>query len=217
MGRKRRLLPRGAQDIKREITPISMYGFAICHTIFFIKILLRPAITTSRLTCSSHIRDVCIGNQRMLSLFILGASTLWLVSMQIPFLFQLSASGRSQGFIGFLPFVPLRLRYLKPKELLPAPTTLGEHIRQRRVRLQLTLKKAGKLLGMNEWSLINLEKGRTAPKTHRLPAIIQFLGDSPFPEPRTIPEGLLAKRRERGWSRRVAARHLGIDESPLRD
>jgi hypothetical protein len=62
-----------------------------------------------------------------------------------------------------------------------------------------------------------LEKGRAAPKIHRLPAIIQFLGYNPLPEPRTISERLLMKRFERGWSRKVAARHLGIDESTLRD
>jgi transcriptional regulator with XRE-family HTH domain len=106
---------------------------------------------------------------------------------------------------------------LKSKGLLPAPTTLGEHIRQRRLKLKLTLKEAAKLLGTDEGSVINWEKGRRAPRVYRLPAIIQFLGYNPFPEPRTIPEGLLAKRRERGWSRRVAARHLGIDESTLRD
>jgi transcriptional regulator with XRE-family HTH domain len=113
--------------------------------------------------------------------------------------------------------VPLQLKYLKPKEVLPAPTTLGEHIRQRRVKLQLTLKEAGKLLATNEWSLINLEKGRTAPKVYRLPAIIRFLGYNPLPEPKTTSERLTAKRIERGWSRRVAARHLGIDASTLRN
>jgi transcriptional regulator with XRE-family HTH domain len=113
--------------------------------------------------------------------------------------------------------VPVRLKYLKPKDLLPAPTTLGEHIRQHRLKLKLTLKEAAKLLGTDECSVINWEKGRTVPKVYRLPAIIRFLGYNPLPEPRTIPERLVAKRLERGWSRKLAARHLGIDVSTLRD
>jgi transcriptional regulator with XRE-family HTH domain len=83
--------------------------------------------------------------------------------------------------------------------------------------LKLTLKEAGKLLGTDEGSVINWEKGRRAPRVYRLPAIIQFLGYNPLPEPRTIAERLVAKRLEHGWSRKVASRHLGIDISTLRD
>jgi transcriptional regulator with XRE-family HTH domain len=76
---------------------------------------------------------------------------------------------------------------LKSEELLPEPTTLGEQIRQRRLKLKLTLKEAAKLLGTNECSIMNWEKGRTVPKVYRLPAIIRFLGYNPLPEP-VLPE-----------------------------
>jgi transcriptional regulator with XRE-family HTH domain len=111
----------------------------------------------------------------------------------------------------------VRLKYLKAKDLLPAPTTLGEHIRQRRLKLKLTLKEAAKLLGTNEGSIINWEKGRATPRVYRLPAILRFLGYNPLPEPCTISERLVAKRLERGWSRKLASRHLGIDVSTLSD
>jgi hypothetical protein len=94
---------------------------------------------------------------------------------------------------------------------------LGEHIKKRCLDLKLTLKQAGKLFGTDEWSVINLEKARTVLKVYRLPAIIRFLGYNPLPEPHSIPERLVAKRLEHGWSRKVASRHLGIDESTLRD
>jgi transcriptional regulator with XRE-family HTH domain len=97
------------------------------------------------------------------------------------------------------------------------PTALGEHIRKRRAELQLTLQEVGKVFGTSERSVINWEKGRTVPKVYRLPAIIRFLGYSALPEPRTIAERLVAKRLGRGWSRKVASRHWGIDESTLRD
>jgi DNA-binding transcriptional regulator YiaG len=72
-------------------------------------------------------------------------------------------------------------------------------------------------LGTDEGSVINWEKGRRAPRVYRLPAIIQFLGYNPLPEPRTVPERLVAKRLERGWSRKLASRYLGIDVTTLRD
>jgi DNA-binding XRE family transcriptional regulator len=87
----------------------------------------------------------------------------------------------------------------------------------RRLDLKMTLKEAGKLLGTHEWSIIHWEKGRTVPKVYRLPSIIRFLGYNPLPEPRTIADRLVAKRLEHGWSRKVASRHLGIDESTLRN
>jgi transcriptional regulator with XRE-family HTH domain len=113
--------------------------------------------------------------------------------------------------------VPVCLKALNRKDSDFEPQTLGEHIRKRRLELKLTLKEAAKLLGSDECSIINWEKGRTVPKVYRLPAIIRFLGYSPLPESRTISERLLAKRLEQGWSRKLAARHLGIDVSTLRD
>jgi transcriptional regulator with XRE-family HTH domain len=127
------------------------------------------------------------------------------------------ASSECHGFIAFLPLVPVRLKYLKSKVVLPAPTTPGEHIRQHRLKLKLTLKEAAKLLGTDECSIMNWEKGRTVPKVYRLPAIIQFLGYNPLPEPRTFAERITTKRLEQGWSRKVASHHLGIDVSTLRD
>jgi transcriptional regulator with XRE-family HTH domain len=106
---------------------------------------------------------------------------------------------------------------LNKKESNFEPRTLGEHIKKRRLDLKLTLKETGKLFGTDEWSIINWEKARTVPKVYRLPTIIRFLGYNPLPEPRTVSERLVANRLERGWSRKAASRHLGIDISTLRD
>jgi transcriptional regulator with XRE-family HTH domain len=111
----------------------------------------------------------------------------------------------------------VKLKSLKNKETDFEPRTIGEHIRKRRLQLKLTLKKAARLLGTDEWSVINWEKGRTTPAVYRLPTIIRFLGYNPLPQPRSVPERLVVKRLEHGWSRKVASRHLGIDESTLRD
>lgn len=108
--------------------------------------------------------------------------------------------------------MPITLKALKPKETDFEPRTLGEHIRKRRLELKLTQKQAAERLGVNPWTVLNWEKGHTEPPIESMPAIIRFLDYDPFPEPRNIPERLLAKRRAMGWSIKEAARQLGVDE-----
>ena len=42
-----------------------------------------------------------------------------------------------------------------------------------------------------------------------------FLGYDPFPEPKTVPDRLGAKRRELGYSRKKAAKEWGVVEATL--
>jgi hypothetical protein len=51
--------------------------------------------------------------------------------------------------------------------------------------------------------------------TCHFPAIISFLGYDPFEEPKALPECLIAQRRKLGWSRKLAAAQLGIDDGTL--
>ena len=76
----------------------------------------------------------------------------------------------------------------------------------------MTQTHAAERLGVNPWTVLNWEKHHTGPPIESMPAIIRFLGYDPFPEPKNITEGLLAKRRVMGWSIREAARQLGVDE-----
>ena len=91
------------------------------------------------------------------------------------------------------------------------PISVGDHIRKRRLELGLLQKEAAQRLAVNPWTVLNWEKGHTKPPVSAMPAIFQFLGYDPYPEPRTLPERLLAKRREMGWSIRQAANHLKVD------
>ena len=114
-------------------------------------------------------------------------------------------------------FAPITLKALKPKETDFEPQTLGEHVRKRRLELRLTQKQAAERLGVNPWTVLNWEKDHTAPPIESMPAIIRFLGYDPFPEPKNIPERLLAKRRAMGWSIKEAARQLGVHEGTWGD
>lgn len=105
----------------------------------------------------------------------------------------------------------LRLKALKPKETDFEPQTLGEHLRKRRLELSLSQKQVAGELGVNSWTVLNWEKGHSAPPYEALPRILRWLGSDPFPVPQTLPERLAAKRRAMGWSVRQAARNVGVD------
>ena len=75
----------------------------------------------------------------------------------------------------------------------------------------LMQKEVAKLLGVNTWTILNWEKSRTEPPIAVIPAIVRFLGYEPFPKPETLPQCLLAKRREKGWSIKEAAKVVGVD------
>lgn len=109
--------------------------------------------------------------------------------------------------------MPVTLKCLKPKESDFDPQTLGEHIRKKRLELGLSQRQAANRLGINNWTILNWEKDHTKPPIESMPGILQFLGYDPFPEPQSLPERLLRKRRQMGWSIREAALRLGVDPS----
>jgi len=99
------------------------------------------------------------------------------------------------------------------------PKTLGEHIRRRRLILGITQNEAASQIGVNSFTLGNWEKGHTEPLIQSLPALVAFLGYNPYPteiEP-TIADRLVARRRELGWSQRVAADSLGVHRTTWSD
>jgi len=112
-----------------------------------------------------------------------------------------------------LPGVHVTLTALKSREEDDAATTLGEHLRHIRLRRKLSQKEAALILGVDADSVLNWEKGRTTPPVTLMPAILRFLGYDPFPEPVTVSERMLAKRRAMGWTIKEAAERLGVDES----
>jgi transcriptional regulator with XRE-family HTH domain len=83
--------------------------------------------------------------------------------------------------------------------------------------LGLNQKHGAERLGVNPWTIMNWETGHTKPPIRSLPAIVRFLGYDPFPEPMTVGERLLQKRRERGWAIREAADALGVEPGTWRD
>jgi len=93
------------------------------------------------------------------------------------------------------------------------PKFLGEHVLKRRLEKGQMQKEAAYEIGVNSWTVMNWERGNTEPVVASIPAILKYLGYDPLPKPETLPERLLAKRRERGWSIKEGAFALGIDPS----
>ena len=117
-----------------------------------------------------------------------------------------------QGRVAFLRFLPITLKALKPKETDFEPRTLGEHVKRCRLIRKFTQKETAKFLRVSPNTVLNWEKGKSEPPIVSIPAILQFLDYDPFPEPKSLPERLLAKRRAMGWPIEEAARYVGVDE-----
>jgi DNA-binding transcriptional regulator YiaG len=118
------------------------------------------------------------------------------------------------GRVAFLPFGSILLKSHKPRFEPAAPSTIGEHLKQRRLDLGLRQIDVAHQLEVNEHSIVKWEAGRT-PLDRYIPRIIEFLGYDPRPEPRTLAERLIWKRQALGLPRKTAARLLGIDEGSL--
>ena len=114
-----------------------------------------------------------------------------------------------------MPFTRITLKYLKLKPF-QNPQTLGQHLRTRRYELGLYLRQAAIPLGVTPSTLMNWEKGHSKPEMQNWPAIIAYLGYDPFSDPKSLGEELQRRYRQRGLSRKAAARHMGLDEGTLR-
>lgn len=76
----------------------------------------------------------------------------------------------------------------------------------------LSQEDAGNQLGVTLFTILNWEKGQTKVHIKAWPGILTFLGYDPLPAPQTIPERVLTKRREMGWSIKEASQSFGVDE-----
>ncbi len=71
------------------------------------------------------------------------------------------------------------------------------------------------MIGVNTWTYLGWEKYGRSPVITVMGKVIKFLGYDPFPEPQTIGERIIAKRRVLGLTRKKLARRYGVDEGTL--
>lgn len=116
-----------------------------------------------------------------------------------------------------MPFCHVHLHAQRPQDLRypQVIATIGDALLKRRLDLELTRKATAKLLKVNEGSLGNWEKGRTAPEDRFYPALIAFVGYNPLPPPRTVGEAVRRERLTRGLSWRRLATMAGVDPTTI--
>ena len=117
-----------------------------------------------------------------------------------------------------LPFCQLQLitKIIKGEGYPHHPQTIGQHLRKRRMDLNMKQKDLGATLGCDTCNVWNWENGHNAPEFRFLPKIIAFLGYDPRTEPTTsLSERLVFYRQGRGLSQVDFAKFLGVDPTTL--
>jgi transcriptional regulator with XRE-family HTH domain len=119
-----------------------------------------------------------------------------------------------------LPFCYKTLTAKKPSEK-PYPKELkniGDHIRKRRLDLDLHQKDVATILGVDTMTVNNWEMGRRGPTLRAMPQIIEFLSYNPLNhsgEMMTLGERITRHRKALGISQKKLAKLLGVDWSTL--
>lgn len=75
--------------------------------------------------------------------------------------------------------VTLRARRPLPPGYPTALTTVGDHLRKRRLDLGLSFKQAAARLGVHFTTLMNWELRQREPAARFTPAVVRFLGYDP--------------------------------------
>jgi transcriptional regulator with XRE-family HTH domain len=116
-----------------------------------------------------------------------------------------------------LPFCHAELRAPKPKpsHYPQQLNTLGDHLRSRRLDLDLSQSNVAEQIGVDTTTICNWESNASLPAIRYLPAIIQFLGYDPQPAVDSFPDRLVTARRTLGLSQRKMAEKLGVDPGTL--
>jgi len=108
------------------------------------------------------------------------------------------------------------LKGQKPSNIPKVLTTWGDHIKKRRIELELIQREVAQKLGVNETSVYDWEKDRTDPMVHLIPRITQFLGYTPpLCNRETTGQKIVAYRHIRGMSQRALALELKVDPGTL--
>ena len=122
--------------------------------------------------------------------------------------------------MGLLPFCQVKLSAKKPKNAAypKALTTLGDHIRKRRLDLGLWQKDVAATFGVTVSAVTNWELNRVTPYFTYLPKIIAFLGYTPPPyckKTDNVIEKMKLYRLIHGLSQEKFAKLIGVDETTV--
>lgn len=104
----------------------------------------------------------------------------------------------------------------KPTKIPQILKTWGDHIKKRRLELNLTQLEIGRLLGVSECSVYNWENNRDEPQLSKIQRIIEFLRYVPALIPSlTLGQKITAYRVTHSLNQQELASQLRIDPSTL--
>lgn len=110
--------------------------------------------------------------------------------------------------------MPYTRKVLISKGFKGEPKTVGEHILKKRLEDGFTQRELGVRFGVDGYTVMNWEKGRTQTvPVAFMPAIIEYLGYNPELRPESVGGQLRWKRRSFGWTTAEAARRNSVDKS----
>jgi len=92
---------------------------------------------------------------------------------------------------------------------------LGEEIRKRRLDLNLRQIDVAKMIGCDEMTVVNWEKGYASPRIHHMPRVVEFLGFNPLQKCDTLAQKIVSHRKALGLTQKEFARQLDVDPSTL--
>jgi len=147
---------------------------------------------------------------------VVGKDDITIELCYLPNLSEIASKGQ-RNVIPALPFCGLTLRTQKPTSpsYPKSLTTIGDHIRKRRLDLGLTQKQVAARFGVKAMTLWHWENNATTPSFKYWETIRQFLAYDPLPTPKTFCEMLVHRRKLLGISQKRAAEQLGVDPSTL--
>ena len=99
---------------------------------------------------------------------------------------------------------------------LDNPKSIGEHLKKRRLQLQLLQADIAKIFDVCEDSITGWENGRSVPQIQYYPKLIEFLGYNPFPvETETLGGRMKQFRILNGLSQEDLAKKMRVNESTI--
>ncbi len=114
---------------------------------------------------------------------------------------------------GFVAQIPWRLTAPTPKPGYPKQLKhLGDHIRARRINLRLLQREVAARIGVTKEAIHNWVRGHAEAEVRYYPALVEFLGCNPLPEPKTQGQAVSRGRMNRGWSIDQLSREAGVDQ-----
>lgn len=107
------------------------------------------------------------------------------------------------------------VRGRRPQAYPSVPSTIGEHLRKRRLDLNLRQIDTAKIIGCDEMAVVNWERGYRAPSVNHMAGIVKFLGFNPLPKGDALAQRLVHHRKARGITQSQFASQIGVDPSTL--